>query len=468
MVSFTLAYSGRDVTMLKDRSLNLSVNGQSIVIPLDKDQEIYDLPSLSTEETNIFILENDLGASIKVAGVTLQTNKKAKVDIEKIAPNYQLTVTIEAGKDNRTIFFRTKSSLLPELMPMGESAIEGEYTITQEDSAVIYKLDSKGNITWYLAKTEEQTNGSTYQNFQKHITQEGKIFYSYHIVDPEVNTFGVEDYFPGKRVVLNDEMETIPNEAGGVTCLDPEVDWDKDVPGDPIDGKDFILLDENHYITQSLELVSGEILGAEYKNQFILGAVIQEIKDNEVIFEWRSVEHPEMYETAIQSTSVMDYYHPNGMVIDPADENVLVSFKNANAVIKLNRETGEMIWELSGAGDDFALEKPFTDLRGISVDELDNLVVQDGTRMVTLTISGTTIEKQEEISVPQAGSIQNLPVEKGYIVGGGSDTSGGILSWVDQGTQERIFAVYAQQDLNLSTAFFYPSKLDPEDSGFFS
>ncbi|MGL4282125.1 MAG: hypothetical protein ACRCSI_00280, partial [Eubacterium aggregans] len=113
LVSFALAYSGRDVTLLKDRALNLNVNGQSVIIPLNDDQEVYDVPCLSTERDNVFILENDTGASIKVEGVTLQTGRKAKVGLSKISDNYRLRVTVETSKDNRTIHFRTKSSLLP-------------------------------------------------------------------------------------------------------------------------------------------------------------------------------------------------------------------------------------------------------------------------------------------------------------------------------------------------------------------
>ena len=46
LVSFALAYSGRDVTLLKDRALNLNVNGQSVIIPLNDDQAVYDVPLL--------------------------------------------------------------------------------------------------------------------------------------------------------------------------------------------------------------------------------------------------------------------------------------------------------------------------------------------------------------------------------------------------------------------------------------
>lgn len=50
----------------------MSVNGYQIEIPLDKDGQTYDVPCLTTESDNIFVLLEDAGADIKVEGTTLE------------------------------------------------------------------------------------------------------------------------------------------------------------------------------------------------------------------------------------------------------------------------------------------------------------------------------------------------------------------------------------------------------------
>ena len=81
MVSVALAYAGRDITLLQDRIVHISVNGYAVEIPLNEDGATYDIPSLTTEHENEFILMNDAGASIEVNEAKLQTNKKAKVTV---------------------------------------------------------------------------------------------------------------------------------------------------------------------------------------------------------------------------------------------------------------------------------------------------------------------------------------------------------------------------------------------------
>lgn len=401
LVSFALAYSGRDVTLLKDRALNLNVNGQSVIIPLNDDQAVYDVPCLTTERDNVFILENDAGASIKVEGVTLQTGRKAKVGLSKISDNYRLRVTVETSKDNRTIYFRTKSSLLPEMQVSGTSQSGGEYFVTDADSPVMYKLDGNGNITWYMALSKDQAKGQIFTNLQKQTLENGDIRYTYQLVDPDVDTYGISDYFPGKTVVMNEKFEIMANKTGGFTRLYKDVTNDDKVPGQPVDGHGFVLLGDTHYISESYEVARVDnipaALGPGTEGTRVAAAIVQEVKDNQVVFEWWSTDHPELYALSTagnnySSAEVQDYLHLNALLLDPSDNNLILSFKNADMLVKINREDGKIMWILGGNGDQFGLSdtQKFKSQTDATINADGSITVMEGSRAITYTLDEKT------------------------------------------------------------------------------
>ena len=209
MVSVALAYAGRDITLLQDRIVHISVNGYAVEIPLNEDGATYDIPSLTTEHENEFILMNDAGASIEVNEAKLQTNKKAKVTVKKIDSNEVLEMVVTNGKDTRTIYLRTLSKQLPEMLATGQSPYEGDFYVTDTEKAAMYKLDQNGNVTWYVALTPEQADGKIFTDFRQHKLENGDIRYSYQIVDPDVSTLGLADYLPGPRVVLDEKYKEV-------------------------------------------------------------------------------------------------------------------------------------------------------------------------------------------------------------------------------------------------------------------
>lgn len=403
LVSFTLAYSGRDITLLNERSLNLSVNGQELIIPLEEDQAVYDLPSLTTETANIFILENDAGANIKVDGTTLQTGKKAKVNVSKLDADYRLTVTVQTSKDNRTIYFRTLSSQLPTMEASGQSLAGGEYCVCDAEKPVMYKLNDQGQITWYLALSQEAAQGKIFTDFQQHTLENGEIRYSYQMVDPEVQTYGMTDYFPGKRIVMNEKFEIVENDAGGITLLDKDGENDAKVPGDAVDGHGFVMISDKDYITEAVtvERVTNvpATLSPNTDGTRVAAAVIQEVKDGKVSFQWKSTDCADaatLYALSAAgndyaSGEVQDYLHINALLLDPKDNNLIVSFKNANAIVKINREDGKIMWILGGTKDSFGLseDQKMTAQTSVTLSDDGSLVILDSSRILKVSLDET-------------------------------------------------------------------------------
>ena len=71
--------------------------------------------------------------------------------------------------------------------------------------------------------------------------------------------------------------------------------------------------------------------------------------------------------------------HFNSIIIDPKDNNFIVSFASQSSVVKLNRQTGEIMWTLGGLGDDLKLDKKyhFFGQHSLSFDDKGNLMLFD-------------------------------------------------------------------------------------------
>lgn len=102
------------------------------------------------------------------------------------------------------------------------------------------------------------------------------------------------------------------------------------------------------YIDMSKHVDGGE------PNAAILQCVIQELdKDKNVIFQWRSMDYVPVELTQLNYLApAIEYFHPNSMVYD-MDGNIMISARNLNSIIKINRNTGEVMWMLGGKANEF-------------------------------------------------------------------------------------------------------------------
>ena len=81
------------------------------------------------------------------------------------------------------------------------------------------------------------------------------------------------------------------------------------------------------------------------------GLIIQEIDaDKNVVFQWRSWDHFNITDATddIDLTAhIIDYVHGNALEVD-ADSNLLVSCRHLDEIVKIDRNTGDIIWRWGG------------------------------------------------------------------------------------------------------------------------
>lgn len=93
-------------------------------------------------------------------------------------------------------------------------------------------------------------------------------------------------------------------------------------------------------------------------NTIIIGFGVQEVDPNgTVVFEWDSNDHISPTETYLYygyNTANFDYCHGNALQED-SDAHLLLSFRHLNAVYKIHRTTGSVLWKFGGHSPDFTL-----------------------------------------------------------------------------------------------------------------
>lgn len=469
LVSCTLAYAGRDNTLMSDKTLNFEINGFNVELPLTEDGGVYDAVSLSAGTPNTIKLLNEVGATVKVDEKGISVGNTIELKLDELSTDKLIKIEVSNEKDKRIIYLRTLSSQLPQMTTTGESPYEGNYYATlNSGGAVLYELNAKGNVIFYIAKSQEEAKGETYWDFKKHVLEDGKIRYSYQRSYPGGNGVAFSDNSLGERVILDENYHEIKK----ITLLESE----NAQAGDPVDGHDFILINDDHYIVSADQLKFVEnipvALGPNPMGSKVVRTLIQEVKADKVVFEFISDAHPELYGLSTKNNDYSnttnqspDYANFNSMTIDPADNNLICSFGNLNTIMKINRETGAILWKLSGAGDEFGLteEQKTSGQNYVRLTEdgyltvFDNADVSGQTRILKLKLDEVNkkVLEYKEYKVPGHTTVAGGSTQKVgdglevYAIGWGSNTDGlAALTEVDFSSGKKIFEMTLPQGVS--------------------
>jgi arylsulfate sulfotransferase len=250
----------------------------------------------------------------------------------------------------------TATSGTNSLSPTDGEILVAPYDHLEPTKGQIEILDKTGKIIKAKA-----TKGAAL-NFQKW-NSDGQVRYTYTEYAPAANSIITQSNIPGSVVLLDQDL----NELKRIRLL-PFNGRTADSPND-VDGHDFILINDNHYLVMAYYVKKAENIPPELKpaeNARVISAIIQEVDNGQVVFEWDSSNYPELYGASLENNNysdanaINDYVHMNSMYIDPADGNLICSFRNLSQVLKLDRKTGGIIWKLGGKNSDFPLTEDQT------------------------------------------------------------------------------------------------------------
>lgn len=324
--------------------LSICINGRAVAFAEEGNT---DLDLLSVENGITVQVETTGDEQVSVNGEVVDGS--LTLDVTAITRGTTLEIEVADGDEVTSHSVNLMPSTFLDYTTQGESVTAGDYYLSTYDESVnyIFKLNNQGDLIFY-----KKTGGNAL-DFRKEYNSAGEVRYTY-MPYLETSFCGIEGINPGCVVVMDEDYNVIDElyyqTADGEDLM--------------IDAHGFIYLDDGHYILTAYEDVVvdnlPEDLGATDNSVYLAVLYIQEIKDGEVLWEFCSQDHTEFLYTSTEidwsasTEECYDYVHFNSMFIDN-DDNLLVSCRNINSIIKISREDGSLIWTLGGEQDDFGL-----------------------------------------------------------------------------------------------------------------
>ncbi|MBQ9738100.1 MAG: aryl-sulfate sulfotransferase [Alphaproteobacteria bacterium] len=284
--------------------------------------------------------------------IQMGTNSQ-QVQLKRLSRDYLIPMKIHYTDRTIDLFLKTVPDTLPTYEIEGTiPQNKGKYVMTSFHTLSLNRpsygviMDTVGNLLYYQGTYNPKTTLFHPQKFNV----SGKTFYTYHI-QTEPSLTGA--WILGDNVVMNDKFDVIDRVRILPTDRHPAMAADQ---------HDFVILGNNHYLVISYWNEPHQLPDGTQKT--LVSAVVQEQKDGQVIFDWVSSDYPITFDMCIEkcpqsSHSIADYVHINTVSVDPKDNNLILSLASPYAVVKLNRQSGDIMWILSGEKDNFKVSPEY-------------------------------------------------------------------------------------------------------------
>lgn len=335
-----------------------TLNGVSYTLPVSSERYFYPLSlNADTENDAYNLLEVNVldNYKIYVDGVEMVDNEPYELRVSRLHPDDNIEIVVEDLSSGTKI--TSYIVTYPKDLNMG--TITTAYTGATDKNYYYYygyydciKINTSGDLIYFRQHSSADGRNGLFNMTE---LSDGTIYYSYlESVESSYLLDGV-GYTTTKAVIMDKNYQV-------VDTVNSLVDY----YGHPLESHQFDILDHNHYLTSAyVGKKVTNIPGMEGQEVYVVAAVVQEIKDGSVVFEWDSTDHTELYaysqKTLTDDGSLIDYCHFNSAAIDPGDENFVMSFRQLSSIIKVDRSSGDVIWIWSGRDMDDGIATDTTD-----------------------------------------------------------------------------------------------------------
>ncbi len=196
----------------------------------------------------------------------------------------------------------------------------------------VFILDKNGSIVDSI-----RVNGAPY-DFQ--VQPNGLLTYA-------LGDFSSNVPLPGEELqhmVLNNSLEV--------------VDSFKMKNGYITDFHEFKMLPNGHVMMMSYHTIiydmSTLVEGGQTDANLVINIIQEQDKDKNVVFEWRNIDYIPITDSDLDLTDQrINYSTLNAFDVD-TDGNILASFRNHSEIMKISRETGELMWRMGSPRGEFS------------------------------------------------------------------------------------------------------------------
>ncbi|GJQ61568.1 MAG: hypothetical protein SCALA702_06210 [Melioribacteraceae bacterium] len=295
-------------------------------------------------------------------------------NLSDFAADETVTVSTSGGqlssKDNYNIYFTftisdgdLNSTIEPERL-LVEELLSNEVESVRKEQSTKYDDPLPDDMLKILPVSQQITSGSKY--YFTGTCQFNEPYNSYIMIldafatplfyrkingpnyDFKKQKNGLLSYYDGSKskfMILDNYYNLIDSIKSGY--------------GYKTDFHEFLIDDNDHYLyfcydKQRVDM--SQYVQNGNPEAIVYGLILQEKDENkEVIFQWRSWDHTDITDAAdavdLTQTSI-DYIHGNSISIDH-DGNLVISLRNFNEVMKIDRHTGETLYRLGGKNNQF-------------------------------------------------------------------------------------------------------------------
>lgn len=340
------------------RFITITVQGIPMTLDMQSNRFCQEIPLMTTEFPMDFQMGEYNGWDITIDGVQAKSGELAKVQVETLSKDiaviirYKNQATGETGEQ----YIRTLPNAITDYNVISNVS-DGVYYYAHDGYAL--KMDHEGKIIFYYC---DPNSTARYINEFKKTEINQKTYYLIAAIhnSHQYPSLAVGAGPNSKEIILDENYHVVDT----VKSL---YKTDRTPADIPLDQHEFLMLDKDHYVLlgyvpERVNNIPDTVEHSKFGAR-IVSTVIQEVKDGKVIFEWYSSDYPELYEYSTEQNDFYneecgwsDYAHCNSVDIDPDDHNFFCSFRQLEAMLKIDRQTGDIIWVLSGVGDMFGLE----------------------------------------------------------------------------------------------------------------
>ncbi len=318
----------------------LNINEDEITITKDNILNNIDLTTLNTKyDTQINIKSEN--AKVYINGDLVNNKYILKnLELNKTKP-IKVKIKFKNSLKKYIININTLPSDFPNYETVGVAKTNQEYYLSTYYTGIktnhyVYILNKEGKVTFY-----RRTNKDPF-SFKKEYSN-NKVYYTYlETINHDYD--GYNESMASQLVVLDENFKFIKN-------IRYKTDTEYFA-----DNHDYYFFSEDHYI---LAGYSRKDVIYENRNYKLWDLRISEVKDGKVIWEFKGSDYNRFIDSynyvfpLYDGVNYVNIMHINSMTIDPEDGNLVCSLRNQDSIIKINRNTGKLMWVLGGKSNEF-------------------------------------------------------------------------------------------------------------------
>ncbi len=309
-----------------DGTILLDLNGDVININVYEDNGIWkEAECLFTDRKNRIKVDTiPENVEIFVNGEKLLVGTEMEFALQTLRKDDAFPIIIKYGDNKESVcYIRTLNWGLPEIDYYEDRNLEDGVYYTCIDGYCVKYKPGKGYV--YYKKEEGCIDF-------KRTEIDGEIFYSYLVQDnvkSRPNYVTAEGYAYCKLVVMNEDYQIIDEESQLIQGESVYGEW-------PLEEHEHMILGKDHYLVLGyvpmyVYNIPDSIPHSPYGSR-VLAAVIQEIKNGELIWEWNSTDYPIFYEMSMETNDFWnkdlqwsDYIHMNSFTLAPDSQDLVCS-----------------------------------------------------------------------------------------------------------------------------------------------